>query len=313
MEVGVYLFVGFLESGKTKFIEETLADPNFYRNRKENTLVILCEEGEESLDNAKFASKNVFIEIIDSERRLNPDKLEAIRRKHNATTVLIEYNGMWLIRDLINALPDNWFVYQQVMLADSTNIEFYNANMRNLVVDKLSGSELVIFNRCDNADTMSLHKLVRGISRRTDIIYENTDGSFNYDDVEDPLPFDINAPLIKINDRDFALFYRDLGENMPSYDKKRVEFLGMTRKNDKLPKGGFIIGRPIMTCCADDIAFGGLFCENGEENAQDGGWMRITAEISIENCRVYGRKGPVLKLIGLEKAETPENPVATFY
>ena len=26
-EVGVYLFLGFLESGKTKFIQETLEDP----------------------------------------------------------------------------------------------------------------------------------------------------------------------------------------------------------------------------------------------------------------------------------------------
>ena len=28
-EIPVYLFVGFLESGKTKFIQETFEDPNF--------------------------------------------------------------------------------------------------------------------------------------------------------------------------------------------------------------------------------------------------------------------------------------------
>ena len=44
-EIPVYLFVGFLESGKTKFIQETFEDPNFDSGDK--TLLLVCEEGEE--------------------------------------------------------------------------------------------------------------------------------------------------------------------------------------------------------------------------------------------------------------------------
>ena len=44
-EIPVYLFVGFLESGKTKFIQETFEDPNFDSGDK--TLLLICEEGEE--------------------------------------------------------------------------------------------------------------------------------------------------------------------------------------------------------------------------------------------------------------------------
>lgn len=47
-EFPVYLFTGFLESGKTKFIKETLADPKF--NAGEKTLLVVCEEGIEEYE-----------------------------------------------------------------------------------------------------------------------------------------------------------------------------------------------------------------------------------------------------------------------
>ena len=52
-EVPVYLFVGFLESGKTTFIQETFEDPNFDSGDK--TLLLVCEEGEVEYKPEKFA------------------------------------------------------------------------------------------------------------------------------------------------------------------------------------------------------------------------------------------------------------------
>ena len=46
--IPVYVFTGFLESGKTKFIQDILADPNFTEN--ERTVLLLCEEGIEEYD-----------------------------------------------------------------------------------------------------------------------------------------------------------------------------------------------------------------------------------------------------------------------
>ncbi|MBQ7161813.1 MAG: hypothetical protein IJR90_08915 [Clostridia bacterium] len=314
MDIPVYMFTGFLESGKTKFLQETLCDPKFFDREGERTLVLMCEEGEVELDPSGFASEEVYIETVDEPRRVNPDKLEALRAKHRATRVLIEYNGMWLINDLFEALPDGWFVYQEMMLADASNIEIYNANMRNLVVDKLQSCDLVVFNRCeDDTDFDALHKLVRGISRRTDIIYEKVNGEAAYDDIEDPLPFDTNAPTVEIGDRDYAFFYRDLGDNMPDYDKKTVRFLGQVSKKGRLPGDGFIIGRPVMTCCVEDIAFSGLFCENGGSRVKDGDWVRLTAQIAVKGCEVYGRKGPVLSFKDVSPDAEPEDPVAVFY
>jgi len=313
MEIPVYLFTGFLEAGKTKFLQETLADDNFFKSN-DRTLVLLFEEGEEELDPLSFASPDIFVEVLEDKAKLNPDKLEALRRKHKATRVLAEYNGMWPLADLFAALPQGWLIYQEMLFVDASTIDVFNANMRNLVVDKLSPYELVVFNRCDeDTDTMALHKLVRGVSRRTDIIYEYVNGSYQRDEIEDPLPFDTNAPVITIEDRDFALWYRDLADSMPDYDGKTVTFLGQVAKNDRIPKNAFIIGRPIMTCCADDIAFSGLLCENGGEKRTEREYVRLTAKIAVKPCALYGKTGPVLTMIACESAEPPAEEVATFY
>lgn len=44
METRVYIFAGFLDSGKTSFINDTLMNPDFYSG--EDTLLISFEEGE---------------------------------------------------------------------------------------------------------------------------------------------------------------------------------------------------------------------------------------------------------------------------
>lgn len=314
MDIPVYLFTGFLESGKTKFLQETLCDKSFFDNKRDRTLVIQCEEGEEELDPEAFVSKEVYLEVLDDKKKLNPDKLEALRAKYKATRVLMEYNGMWLISELVQALPDGWFICQEMNFNDASTIDVYNANMRNLVVDKFNNADLVVFNRCaPDEDIQKLHKLVRGVTRRADIFYEKTNGQAAYDDIEDPLPFDVNAPVIKVEDRDYALLYRDLAENMTTYDKKTVNFSGMANKAGRTTGDGFIIGRPIMTCCVADITFSGLYCEDGADRVESEKWYNITAKITVKPCRVYGRKGPVLSLVDIKEAEAPADPVATFY
>lgn len=314
-EIPVYLFLGFLESGKTTFIQGTLEDPRF--NDGERTLLLLCEEGEVEPDVSSFPSKNVFCETLERSSQLNPDKLYALTKKHNATRVVLEYNGMWTLADLFNAFPENWQLAQCIAFFDAQTIEVYNSNMRSLVVDKLNYCDLAVFNRVPaGADTMPLHKLVRGISRRSDIAYEFTDGSSVFDEIEDPLPFDKEASLIEIEDRDFALWYRDLSDSMNDYDGRRVRFLGIVATDNKMPAGHFFAGRHVMTCCEDDIAYNGLLCK-GENiplpklNSYD--WVRVTGEIRLEKNRFYSSRGPVIYLEKVEKAEKPEQPVATFY
>ena len=314
MEVPVYLFTGFLESGKTRFIQETLEDERF--NSGERTLLIVCEEGEEEYEPSKFAGKNVFIKVVDSEDDLSPKTLEAWYKETKSVRVVIEYNGMWTLDKLYNAMPKSWTVYQEMMFADSNTFEMFNANMRSLVVDKLKSAELIIFNRFeDGMDKMPLHKIVKGVSRQNAIVYEYTDGSTEEDDIEDPLPYDLNADVIEIADNDFAIFYRDLMEESDKYHGKTVKFKCIiARENGKIPDDQFIAGRHIMTCCADDIQYAGFIAETQGKCTvlQTGDWLNVTATIMIEKHKAYRGVGPVLKVKDYAKTTEPEEKVVTF-
>ena len=250
MEVCVYLFTGFLDSGKTRFITETMQDPNF-NDGERKYLIIQCEEGEEELD-PEVLGDNVKVVTFDDESLITPDRLAAQQKRAGAGVVVVEYNGMWTLDKFYNALPENWMVYQEIFIVDSTTAIAYNANMRQLVVDKLTSAEMVVFNRMtEGRDKMELHKLVRGISRRATICFENMAGDIEFDDIEDPLPYDINADVIDIADVDFAIFYRDMTEDFAKYSGKTVRFKGIVALDPSLPRDQYAIGRHIMTCCAD--------------------------------------------------------------
>lgn len=312
-EIPVYLFTGFLESGKTRFIQGTLEDERF--NTGEKTLLLVCEEGEEEYNPSEFYGQNVHIKVLDDKDDMTEENLDKWAKAIHAERVVVEYNGMWLVNDFLEAMPEGWAVYQVILLADATTFEAYNANMRSLVVDKLNLCELVAFNRFRKGqDKMPLHKIVRGISRRTEIVYDYEDGTSEFDDIEDPLPFDVNAPVIEVEDRDFALLYRDIMENMKQYNGRTVKFKGICAVNPKFPEDTFVCGRHIMTCCVEDITYCGLLVRwSGSHTVQNADWVWLTAKIEIKFNKLYGRKGPVLTAIEVSKTNPPEETVATFY
>lgn len=313
MEIPVYMFTGFLDAGKSTFLQSTLEDKRF--NNGERTLILLCEEGECELDPTRFSGKNVTIQKVESAEELTTANLTAWQKKCRAQRVMVEYNGMWAMEDLFRNMPKNWVVYQEMMFADANSFVLYNANVRERVVDKLQGAQLVVFNRAQKGlDKMALHKIVRGISRRADIAYEYGDDDVEYDDIEDPLPFNKDAAVIEVEDRDYALWYRDLSEELMSYDGKTVVFKGQVVVDRSIPADCFIVGRPLMTCCVDDIRFAGLVCEWGSvADLTSRDWVTVTAKISIRKHECYGRLGPVLTGIHVVKASAPEEEVASFY
>ncbi len=310
-QIPVYLFTGFLEAGKTQMIQESLENPEFNDGCK--ILLIVCEEGIEEYDPSLFWGKNVHQMVLEKESDLTLELLADYNRNHRIDRVMIEYNGMWQLSTLYEALPHNWMIYQQLLFVDSGTAEVYNANMRSLMVDKLQNADTVIFNRAERANREALHKLVRGISRRAQIAFE-VDDELEYDETEDPLPFDVNAPVVTVEDRDYALFYRDLGDSMPDWHGRTVKFKGLVARNRELGDKAIVIGRHVMTCCEDDIAFSGLVCNFSRPvSYQTGEWIVVTAKIKVEKHRLYGGEGPVLYATDIALSSEPKNTVATFY
>ncbi|MBQ6851446.1 MAG: outer membrane insertion C- signal [Oscillospiraceae bacterium] len=311
-QIPVYVFTGFLDSGKTKFIQETLEDPRF--NAGERTLLLVFEEGEEEYDFSAYPHQNVYLEVLD-QKSVTTKELQTLAKKYKAQRVVAELNGMQLVGDLYSRFPEDWVVAQEVMFADASNIMTYNANMRNLVMDKLVGGQMVVFNRlAPGADTMQLHKLVRAANRRMDILYDYTDGTTAFDEIQDPLPFDIQAPVIEIQDGDFAIWYRDVTEEAQKYDGKTVRFKGQVAMLRREKNNMFAPGRFVMTCCVDDIQFCGIPCRYADsKKLQPRAWVMVTARITAEKHPLYqGELGPVLTAVSVEPAAPADPDVATF-
>ena len=312
-QIPVYAFTGFLDSGKTKFIQETLEDPRF--NAGERTLVLIFEEGEEEYDLSTYPKKNVYLEVLD-QQTVTTEELKALQKKYKAERVVAELNGMQQVGDLYMRFPDSWAIAQEVMFADATTFMTYNANMRNLVMDKLMGAQMVVFNRmAPGQDVMPFHKLARAANRRIDILYDYTDGTTKFDEIEDPLPFDINAPVIETKDEDYALWYRDVSEEPQKYDGKTVHFKGQVAMLRRDKNGMFAPGRFVMTCCVEDIQFCGIPCRYaGAGSLESRSWVWVTAKIGAEKHPLYkGDVGPVLTAISVETGAEPADPdVATF-
>ena len=312
-QIPVYAFTGFLDSGKTKFIQETLEDPRF--NAGERTLVLIFEEGEEEYDLSTYPKKNVYLEVLD-QQTVTTEELKALQKKYKAERVVAELNGMQQVGDLYMRFPDSWAIAQEVMFADATTFMTYNANMRNLVMDKLMGAQMVVFNRmAPGQDVMPFHKLARAANRRIDILYDYTDGTTKFDEIEDPLPFDINAPVIEIKDEDYALWYRDVSEEPQKYDGKTVHFKGQVAMLRRDKNGMFAPGRFVMTYCVEDIQFCGIPCRYaGAGSLESRSWVWVTAKIGAEKHPLYkGDVGPVLTAVSVETGAEPADPdVATF-
>ena len=313
MKLPVYLFTGFLEGGKTTLIQESLNDQNF--NSGEKTLVLMCEEGIDELDPSQFWGQNVRIVQVENEDWLTKDNLRALTKEHKTDRIIIEYNGMWLLEKLYANMPSDWAIYQNMMLADANTFITYNNNMRQLMIDKMVDAEMVILNRTpENADKEEIHKIIRGVTRRAAIVYDYPDGHVEYDDIEDPLPFDIDAPVIEIADEDYALWYRDLSEDMMKYNEKTVKFKGIVCTDNRLPSTAVILGRHVMTCCVDDIQYSGLISIfNSSHKLKTRDWITVKGKIKIETNKLYKKQGPVLYVDSTEFAVAPKQEVATFY
>lgn len=312
MPVPVYLFCGFLDAGKTTFVQETLEDPEF--NTGEKTLLLLCEEGEIEYDAARFAGGNVNVVVLNEESSLTREFFQTYKKKHRTDRALLEYNGMWKLQTLYEALPDDWQIFQFATIADSTTFASYLNNMRQQTVDKLQDPELVVFNRCTpKTDFTTLHRSVRMVNRRAQILFEHTDGTIAPDEVKDPLPYDVKAPVITIKEEDFGIFYLDVFDEPEVYDGKTIQFKAYVCQTPRVPAGCFAAGRFAMTCCANDISYIGVICQ--AENASSYGhrtWADVTAKITFRKHALYEGMGPWLIASSVQPSQPPAEELVYF-
>ena len=295
-EIPIYMFLGFLESGKTTFAKETLIDRNFTEG--EPTLLLVCEEGIEEYDEEDLRKRNIFVEYIE-DKDIDTEHFLDLQEKYKPTRVMIEYNGTWKMDKLFSVrVPKGWTIVQVITFVDAQTFDVYIANMKAMMMEQLSTADMIIFNRCDeNTKKAEYRRSLRAVNRRAQVIFENKDGLAEVGDDEVFLPYDINQPVIELEEEDFGLFYIDACDNPDKYVGKKVHFKAMVHKPKEYKENEFVPGRFAMTCCADDIAFVGFKAYYaGANKLKDRQWVMVTGEVGKEYYPEFQGDGPVIKV-----------------
>lgn len=311
-EIPVYVISGFLESGKTTFLSETIQDKDFLDGGL--SLLITCEEGEVEYDEDMLKKLNVHQVNIEEEEDLTEELMLELQKTYKPERVLIEYNGMWKVERLINeVLPKQFTVVQIITLVDATTFEVYMNNMRSVMGENFKTTDMVIFNRCTDKTNQSFcRRNVKAVNRRAQVYFEGFNGEQIEEEPEE-LPFDITAPIITLEDEDFGLWYMDAIDNLDKYVGKTIKFRGYVYKPDRFPKGVLVPGRFAMTCCADDVAFIGFICKyEGAENFVSKQWVNVTAKIGKEFQKEYKGEGPVLYAQSIALTGEPKEKLVYF-
>jgi len=280
MPAPVYVFTGFLDSGKTTLIKDTLSDPGFMAD-VDRCLLICFEQGEVGYEESFLEEHRTFIEYMDDPKDFTLRKIHELDTIYHPSQVFIEWNGTLPLPDLLlSGMPSYWPLVQILSCVDAQTFELYINAMRSLLFEQLRFSDTIIVNRCDeNTSGTLLRGNIKAINKSAQIFYEGAFGS--------PanlkgglLPFDINAPVIDIKDDDYGLWYMDAIENPDKYDGKEVILRGKYADNIEGYKQTFVMGRRAMVCCEQDTSLCGITVTGVKiEEMNLGDWVEVQGHL----------------------------------
>ena len=308
-EIPVYVFMGFLGSGKTTFAKDILINQGFTEGAP--TLLLMCEDGEEEFDQAQLKKRNIFLEEI-SEENLTEEHLMELSKKYKPENVVIEYNGMWELDRIFNIkVPNGWTVVQVISFVDTTTYDMYMANMRKIIMDQIRNADMIIFNRCEEDTKASDYKrAVRAVNRSAQVIFEKKDGQPLQFEDEAYIPYNLDADPIEIEEDDFGILYLDSTNNPDKYDGKRVHFKAMVHRPSNYGKNQFVTGRFIMTCCEADMTLVGIICSYFKayelENKE---WVDISGIVKVSYDTETKKTLPICRVTSVKRIEEPENDI----
>ncbi len=309
MKTPVFICTGFLDSGKTTLVKDTLMEQEWIAPGI--TLLILCEEGEVGYPKEYLESREMVLLKIDEFDQLSPSFFKNCEKNYHPAQVVIEYNGMWKLEDLLCIrYPKSWELQGIYSTVNGTTLDMYLKNMKNVLIEQLTESELIVVNRCPKGiDRSGFRRALKVQNPMAQLIFEGVDGRIIQPTKED-LPYDVKGEKIQIASADFGIWYVDAYDHPELYLHKEVEFVAQAFRPKGMEENMFVPVRKIMTCCADDLKFYGYPCKSDRPiGFKKGAWVKVRARFEYEQAVSFGNKQPVLYLLGMETAAKPEEDV----
>ncbi len=309
MKTPVFVCTGFLDSGKSTLIKETLMEQDWIEPGL--TLLILCEEGETDFPREFLEEKEMALVKADKFEQLNAAFFKNCERNYRPAQVVIEYNGMWKLAELLSIrYPRNWALSGVYSTVNGETLDLYLKNMKNMLMEQLTESELIVVNRCDRRlDRSGFRRAVKVQNPMAQLIFEDPEGKI-IEPTEDDLPYDVKSERIVIDDADFGIWYVDAYDHPQTYLHKEIEFKAQVFCPKGIDEDMFVPVRKIMTCCADDMRFYGYPCKMDKKTElSEKQWVKIRARFEYESVVYQDSRQPVLYLTGMEPAQKPEEEI----
>lgn len=308
MNKPVYVFSGFLDSGKTQAIKGTLYDERF--NQGEKSLIICFEQGDVIYDDKFLGITNTEVVYLDSIKDLSVAKQKELDKTYKPERIVIELNGM----EDDNILYDtgfcsNWELAQTLTTVDASTFSMYLTNMRQFMYNHVKNAECIILNRSDNVDKRFLRNNLKSINQRVEIIYEDANGNVS-NQIDDDL-FDVSKDLF-IEDIDYGLWYMDALDNAKKYDGKVITLKMKYVDDVKEYENVLIMGRKAMVCCANDITDIAISCVDiSLKDIDKDKYYYLTGKLRALRAS-DGSMTVVLYVTKYEEANAPESELVTF-
>ncbi len=292
-----------------------MQEQNFPPNEKK--ILINCEDGEVEYDKGFMDSINTEVISIDEFDELTGEFMLELHKKYKPKRVFIEFNGVWSLKELFKRKkPKAWELFQIISLVDATTFDVYLQNMRSIFAEMAQCSELMIFNRCtDETPKSSYRRFAKGANPNIQVMFENTDGTTDDGVADEDLPYDVSAPVVRIKDEDYGVFYIDTFDHSARYEGKTLSIRGMVYRTKDMDDKSFFLCRRAMTCCVDDIQAAGFICKYaGASRFKTGQWISAEVKYKVEYDPIYKEEGPVLyakKIVSAEDSK-PKDDLVTF-
>ena len=303
-EVPVFLLNGFLESGKTSLIKEIVENNENYHNH--STVIICCEQGEVEYSEEWCKENEIEVVYVEDQSEFTVEFFDGLDKKYSPDRFVVEYNAFydWDIQEF----PERMVIYQQITLIDASKFQVMFNNMKKVFQQMVKDSSLVIFNRCENEgkNLGQYRRFIRGMTQQAQIAFEQADGRLSAT-LDEDLPYDLTKDEIAFEEDIYPTWYVEVFDNWEKYLNKTFKFKTFVRD---VTKDTFVIGRQVMTCCANDIQFLGYEVIN-ETNTkvQTGDVIYLECVVKHEYSKLAGEEVVMLHAKGITKLPNEEEQV----
>ncbi len=303
-ETAVFIFAGFLDSGKTTALQGALQKTAV--DGQEKSVLICTEQGEESYSDELLAQLKIPLLFLEDEEELTKAYFEKVEEDYHPDNVYIEFNGMWDLKNFVKAdLPEGWYLATVFSLVDATTYDIFLKNMRQTLMNPLMVSDVILFNRCTESFRKGdARRAIAILNSHARLYFTKPDGTI--DRRGDAFTLPNGDGVTEITEDLFCPWFVDVIENAENYYGKNVRFTAMVTRGEGLSGNRFYLGRYAAICCPADAQFIGFVAEYDGNIPKDGTFIRVEAQIAkgeIEN----GHKIILLQIRALEACETPED------